>query len=253
MNVCKVASAATAIAARALLDKLIAEAPSPSLPSRSTADRSSKPPAKPGTYLSTCSRPNGRRSTVSSNATRAHDDMSSRKATTCPTASTSSSPSSTPSHTASITSDHRTPSTCKLPPSNSNHSAADAPCRTICAEPGQDLASVGFRGYAPPSAEATSFTMDLATLKPNPSYEKSMLLVIPPILETDGHTIRFDADFSNNLEAYLREFEAVTVICPLAQARSSFPDVRCGDDIPWRRTSEGRHPATALPRRPISA
>lgn len=62
--------------------------------------------------------------------------------------------------------------------------------------------------------------------------DNSLLLVIPTVLEHDGGTIRFDRDFSNNLEAYLAAFDSVTVACPAARAQGTFPGTRTLDEIP---------------------
>lgn len=67
---------------------------------------------------------------------------------------------------------------------------------------------------------------------PPPGYDRSMLLVIPSVLEKHGDTIRFDRDFSNNLEAYLRAFDSVTVACPPAYGNSGFPGTRTPAEIP---------------------
>ena len=63
------------------------------------------------------------------------------------------------------------------------------------------------------------------------NFEKSLLLVIPTVFEKRDGRIHFDLDFSNNLEAYLKEFETVTVACPLAPDPSGFPGTRLPDDI----------------------
>ena len=41
-----------------------------------------------------------------------------------------------------------------------------------------------------------------------------LLLVIPPVVVFDGDKLLVDGDFANNLSAYLRNFERVTVCCP---------------------------------------
>lgn len=64
------------------------------------------------------------------------------------------------------------------------------------------------------------------------SRGNSLLLVIPTVLELDHGAIRFDRDFSNNLEAYLAAFECVTVACPAARHAGTFPGTRTLDEIP---------------------
>lgn len=65
--------------------------------------------------------------------------------------------------------------------------------------------------------------------------DRSLLLVIPTVLEQD-RGIRFDRDFSNNLEAYLAAFDSVTVACPAARAAGTFPGTRTLDEIlGWER------------------
>lgn len=63
-------------------------------------------------------------------------------------------------------------------------------------------------------------------------FERSLLLVIPSVLECIDGEIHYDRDFSNNLEAYLRAFETVTVACPAARSPSSFPGKRTVPEIP---------------------
>jgi colanic acid/amylovoran biosynthesis glycosyltransferase len=58
------------------------------------------------------------------------------------------------------------------------------------------------------------------------SARGSLLLVIPTVLELEDTNIRFDGDFSNNVEAYLREFDTVTVACPAHQRKNSFPSTK---------------------------
>lgn len=64
------------------------------------------------------------------------------------------------------------------------------------------------------------------------NFENALLLVIPTVLERRSEKIRFDQDFSNNLEAYLKEFETVTVVCPEAPNPSGFPGTRLQEEIP---------------------
>lgn len=61
---------------------------------------------------------------------------------------------------------------------------------------------------------------------------QSLLLVIPTVLELDDGVVRFDRDFSNNLEAYLADFDRVTVACPAAPERGAFPGTRAATELP---------------------
>ena len=62
-------------------------------------------------------------------------------------------------------------------------------------------------------------------------YDNSLLLVIPSILEIREKEAYIDLDFSNNLEAYLREFDTVTVACPASLANGEFPGTRTLHEI----------------------
>jgi len=149
----RVARGATAAAAAALLDKLIAEAPFPihgiQVDGGSEFKAEFEAAAKAGSSPSTSSHPNGHNSTAPSNATKAHGATSSTKATTSPTASNSSNPSSTPSLTASTMSDPTIPSTCSPQPSISPPSAQANPRSLICSEPGHDLDLDGHSRHVP--------------------------------------------------------------------------------------------------------
>lgn len=58
-----------------------------------------------------------------------------------------------------------------------------------------------------------------------------LILVIPPILEVHGDRLRIDKDFSNNLTAYLANFDRVDVYCPDAGNRGSFPALVAPEEI----------------------
>lgn len=50
-----------------------------------------------------------------------------------------------------------------------------------------------------------------------------LLLVIPPVIDIRDTTVLVDGDFANNLEAYLREFSQVCVMCPPTTTTNTFP------------------------------
>lgn len=60
--------------------------------------------------------------------------------------------------------------------------------------------------------------------------QNSLLLVIPTVAECGPCSVRIDLDFSNNLEAYLREFSSVTVMCPSNNGQA-FPAMRPFDSV----------------------
>ena len=61
--------------------------------------------------------------------------------------------------------------------------------------------------------------------------DRSLLLVIPPVVLKRGDDILVDGDFSNNLEAYLREFDMVTVACPPAADDRDFHRLRLATEL----------------------
>lgn len=58
-----------------------------------------------------------------------------------------------------------------------------------------------------------------------------LLLVIPTVVEQSGQHLLLDGDFSNNVEAYLREFDSVTVACPARRQTGTFPSTRDPEDV----------------------
>ena len=109
-TVAKAFNRATAAAASAFLDKVIADMPfKVERPSRSTADPSSRPssskPARQRASASTSCRPNDRRSTAPSSVATALGATNSMPATTCRDRSTPSIRSSMPSSTSTTTKD----------------------------------------------------------------------------------------------------------------------------------------------------
>lgn len=59
-----------------------------------------------------------------------------------------------------------------------------------------------------------------------------LVLVIPTVLEVHGDGIKLDRDFASNLTAYLRHFDRVSVLCPDAETRGSFPGLVQPGEIP---------------------
>ncbi|MEP6785170.1 MAG: glycosyltransferase [Sphingomonadales bacterium] len=65
-----------------------------------------------------------------------------------------------------------------------------------------------------------------------------LLLVIPTVIENWNKNLDLDADFANNLSAYLEAFDIVTVACPLpsSAAHNNFPNTVTLDSVlGWER------------------
>ena len=63
------------------------------------------------------------------------------------------------------------------------------------------------------------------------NFERSLLLVIPSILQVNDGEVFIDRDFAHNLEAYLDEFETVTVACPVAHDENIFPATKILSEV----------------------
>lgn len=87
---------------------------------------------------------------------------------------------------------------------------------------------------APDAALAVDDPLAAAAAGPAelPVPEGSLLLVLPTVAEMADGELHLDGDFANNVTAYLRAFQTVTVMCPLRARGNDFPRLHKVVDIP---------------------